>query len=122
MRRGAFEQRAANAVAAVRWQDREPELGKIVRKAYVGHGDKREAIVVNGEYRVAVEIDPVDVSGDAFGGKRRAEPQSQVLRGQREKMRHERAARAVVETLDSDRHEPKRETLRSSARIRASRS
>src|SRR5450755_1513633 len=68
------------------------------------HADEREAIVVNAENRVPVEIDFVDVGGDAFWRKRRAEPQSPVLRGQREKMRQERGARAFVEALDSDGH------------------
>ena len=77
---------------------------QIVAEGHMSHADEREVIVVNGENRVAIEIDPVDVGGDAVGRKRRAKSQSPVLRGQREKMRQECGARAVVETLDGDSH------------------
>lgn len=83
VRRGTFEQRAANAVATVRSKHWEPELSKIVAEGYVGYADERELIVLNREYRVTVEIDFIDVGGDTFWRDRPAEPQSLILGGQR---------------------------------------
>ena len=41
VRRGAFKQRAADAAAAVRRQNREPELGKIVPERHMRHANER---------------------------------------------------------------------------------
>ena len=102
VRRRAFEQGTANAVATVPRQDRKPEFGKVLPEGHMGDADEREVIVVDAEYRVAVEINGVDIAGDAIGGERRAEPQSPVLGWQRVKMLDERTARSGFQALDGD--------------------
>ena len=83
--RAALEQRAADAAAAAGGQHRKSELGMVVAEGKVRNPDKREAVVVDGEYDVPVEIDAVDVAGDALRRERRAEPQAPILgrQGQR---------------------------------------
>jgi hypothetical protein len=60
------EQRAANAMTEVRRQDREREFGKFVCKRDMGYSDESKGIVMDGEHCTAVEIDFVDIGGDAF--------------------------------------------------------
>ena len=102
VRHRAFEQRAADAAAAVRRQDREPELGDVVLEGDVRRGDKREPIVVDAKDRVAVEVDSIDVGGNRAWRKRRAESQTPILHGQREKMCHQRGASVRIQALRSD--------------------
>ncbi len=64
--------------------------------------DESETVVVDGEDRVAIEIDAIHVGRDAFGGQRRAEPQAPVVRGQAQEVRDDAFARMVVESLDRD--------------------
>lgn len=104
VRDGALEQRAANAAATVRREDREPKFCAIVFEGHVRHANERALIVVNAENCVAAEVDSVNVGSDHSWSKRRGEPQASVLHGQREKMRHERGAYAFIQALDSDGH------------------
>jgi hypothetical protein len=48
---------------------RESELCDIVPEAQVRHADKRQAIVVDTEEFVAIEIDSIDVCGRGFRGE-----------------------------------------------------
>ena len=104
--RSAARSNSALPVPRPRWRrhHRESELGDIVPEAQVRHADEHQAIVVDTEQLVAIEIDSIDVGGHGFGGKRRAKPEPPVLRWQREKMCMERRARACVEVLDSNVH------------------
>ena len=102
--RAAVEERAAYAAAAMRGQHRKPELGMVVAQCQVRNPDERQAVVVDGKDGVPIEIDSIDVGGNAVRGERRAESQAPILRSQGEEMREERAARAFVETLNGDGH------------------
>jgi hypothetical protein len=100
VRHGAFEHRATKAARTVRRKDREPHFGEIVHEGHMGDTREHALIVVSAEDRVAPEVDSVDVGRDAAWRKRRAEPQGQVLAGQREKVRHERGTHAVIQLCD----------------------
>ena len=102
---GAFEESATDALAAVPWQNGEPKFCEIVADGHVRHPDERETIVVDGKHRVAVEIDIVHVGRKTLVGGSCTEPQTSVLRWQREKVLRERRSRACGETLDDDGHE-----------------
>jgi hypothetical protein len=104
VRDGAFEQRTANASATVRREDREPDFGEIVNACHMRHANEREPIVVKAKNCIAVKVNSVDVGGNGRWRKRNAESRGPVYHGQRKKMRHERGAYTLIQTLDGESH------------------
>ena len=102
--RGTLEQCGANTLATTPRRHREPQLCKIIANGDMSHADDRETIVVNGKHGVAIKIDLVYIGRDGCWRKRRTEPPSPILQGQREEMVREARARSLVETLDDDGH------------------
>ena len=105
MRDDALEERASQAAATVRGQDREAEFGEIIIEGDVRRANERALFVVNAENRIVVEVDPVDVGNDGSRSKRRAEPETLILQGQREKMRGQTVTRPFGQALDGYRHQ-----------------
>ena len=78
---GARDERSADPMAAMRRQHGNAELGGVVEEPDMRGADDREAVVVDGEHRVALEVDPLDIRSDCRRRKGRAKTQTDVLRG-----------------------------------------
>ena len=53
--------------AAMRRHDRDAELGEVVLEGEMCGANQRKLVVVDPEYRVAIEVDALDVRGDGVG-------------------------------------------------------
>jgi hypothetical protein len=102
---GTLEERAANALAAMRGENGERNFGDIVHEGYMRRADERKPIVMNAKHCVVSKVDPVNVGGNGRGPKRRPETQVPIPHGQCEKVPYKRGTVALVQPLDGQAHD-----------------
>src|SRR5438128_5180393 len=97
--RRAREERAAETATAMRWQHRYAELGHVFGECDMRDRREREVFVVDAEYRVGIEVDPLDILGDRRGGDHNAEAQPYIFAAETQEMAGELRPRAFAEPL-----------------------
>ena len=97
--RRAREERAAETATAMRWQHRYAELGHVFGECDMRDRREREVFVVDAEYRVGIEVDPLDILGDRRGGDHNAEAQPYIFAAEAQEMAGELRPRAFAEPL-----------------------
>jgi methyl coenzyme M reductase gamma subunit len=97
------KERHAESEPAVQRENGQPDLRIDAWKRHVGDRDQRASSVLDGEDRIAREIDRARVRGDARRAERGAEAQATILRRQGEEMRDDTQAVDVVQALHGGR-------------------
>ena len=85
----ASDERRPDSLAAVARRHRNAELGRILEESDVRGTDDGETLVMDGEYRIALEVDALDIRGNRRRRERRSESQAQIVGRQADKMRLE---------------------------------